>query len=111
MRVIYHDVEACLPLGNATPAAALGALLQEAVVTPHAPQTERTRHMIDVDRLAQMKVRRRRTSGLSSVMGRQVSPQTRACPRGEPFSLGTFPASTRIGIPGRTTPLHGRSGP
>ena len=56
MRVIYHDIEACLPLGNATPAATLEALLQEAdVVTLHVPQTERTRHMIDADHLAQMK--------------------------------------------------------
>ncbi|MBK9364515.1 MAG: phosphoglycerate dehydrogenase [Rubrivivax sp.] len=56
MRVVYHDVEARLPLGNATPAATLAALLREAdVVTLHVPQTERTRLLIDGERLAQMK--------------------------------------------------------
>jgi D-3-phosphoglycerate dehydrogenase len=56
MRVVYHDIEARLPLGNATPSASLAALLQEAdVVTLHVPQTERTRHVIDAERLAQMK--------------------------------------------------------
>lgn len=56
MRVIYHDIEARLPLGNATPAASLEALLREAdVVTLHVPQTERTRRMLDAERLAQMK--------------------------------------------------------
>ena len=56
MRVVYHDIEARLPLGNATPAATLDALLQEAdVVTLHVPQTERTRLLIDAERLAQMK--------------------------------------------------------
>lgn len=56
MRVIYHDIEARLPLGNATPAATLDALLKEAdVVSLHVPQTERTRRLIDADRLAAMK--------------------------------------------------------
>lgn len=56
MRVVYHDIEARLPLGNATPAATLTALLSEAdVVTLHEPQTERTRLLIDAERLAQMK--------------------------------------------------------
>jgi D-3-phosphoglycerate dehydrogenase len=56
MRVIYFDIEARLPLGNATPAASLEALLAEAdVVTLHVPQTERTRNLINAQRLAQMK--------------------------------------------------------
>jgi D-3-phosphoglycerate dehydrogenase len=56
MRVVYHDIEARLPLGNATPATTLTALLQEAdVVTLHVPQTERTRLLIAAERLAQMK--------------------------------------------------------
>ena len=56
MRVIFHDIEARLPLGNARPAGTLDALLQEAdVVTLHVPQTPRTRHLIDATRLAQMK--------------------------------------------------------
>lgn len=56
MRVTYHDIEARLPLGNAKPAASLEDLLREAdVVTLHVPQTERTRRMIDAERLAQMK--------------------------------------------------------
>ncbi|MBI5258174.1 MAG: phosphoglycerate dehydrogenase [Burkholderiales bacterium] len=56
MRVVYHDIEARLPLGNAVPAASLEALLGEAdVVTLHVPQTERTRGLIDARRLAQMR--------------------------------------------------------
>ena len=56
MRVIFHDVEARLPLGNAAPAASLQALLEEAdVVTLHVPQTPQTRNLIDAHRLAQMK--------------------------------------------------------
>jgi D-3-phosphoglycerate dehydrogenase / 2-oxoglutarate reductase len=56
MRVIFHDVEARLPLGNAAPAASLAALLCEAdVVTLHVPQTPQTRNLIDAQRLAQMK--------------------------------------------------------
>ncbi len=56
MRVIFHDIEARLPLGNATPAATLDALLQEAdVVTLHVPQTEQTRNLIDAARLDRMK--------------------------------------------------------
>src|SRR6185312_3365557 len=56
MHVIYYDIEACLPLGNATPAASLEALLRAAdVVTLHVPETERTRQLIDGTRLAQMK--------------------------------------------------------
>ncbi|ODU58391.1 MAG: D-3-phosphoglycerate dehydrogenase [Comamonadaceae bacterium SCN 68-20] len=56
MRVVFHDIEARLPLGNATPVVTLATLLQAAdVVTLHVPQTERTRHLIDAERLAQMK--------------------------------------------------------
>lgn len=56
MRVVFHDVEARLPLGNAKPAPDLAALLQEAdVVTLHVPQTPQTRNLIDAARLAQMK--------------------------------------------------------
>jgi hypothetical protein len=40
MQVLFHDVEARLPLGNARAAGSLDALLQEAdVVTLHVPQT------------------------------------------------------------------------
>ena len=56
MRVVFHDVEAKLPLGNATAAPSLEALLGEAdVVTLHVPQTPQTRHLIDAARLQQMK--------------------------------------------------------
>jgi len=55
MRVLFHDVEARLPLGNAAPAPDLASLLQQAdVVTLHVPQTPQTRHLIDAQRLAQM---------------------------------------------------------
>jgi D-3-phosphoglycerate dehydrogenase len=56
MRVVFHDVEAKLPLGNAVAAASLEDLLREAdVVTLHVPQTPQTRNLIDGQRLAQMK--------------------------------------------------------
>ncbi len=56
MRVIYHDVEPKLALGNATPVDALRTLLQRAdVVTLHVPDTEQTRHLIGAVQLGQMK--------------------------------------------------------
>lgn len=56
MRVIFHDIEARLPLGNAKPVGSLDALLQDAdVATLHVPQTERTRYLIDAAGLAVMK--------------------------------------------------------
>ena len=56
MRVVFHDVEARLPLGNARLAESLQALLAEAdVVTLHVPQTPQTRELIDAARIAQMK--------------------------------------------------------
>lgn len=56
MRVVFHDVEAKLPLGNAQAAGSLDALLEQAdVVTLHVPQTPQTRNLIDAARLAQMK--------------------------------------------------------
>jgi D-3-phosphoglycerate dehydrogenase len=56
MRVMFHDIEARLPLGNAVAAPSLAALLQEAdVVTLHVPQTPQTRDLIGAEQLAQMK--------------------------------------------------------
>jgi D-3-phosphoglycerate dehydrogenase len=56
MRVLFHDVEAKLPLGNARAAASLEALLGEAdVVTLHVPQTPQTRNLVDAAALALMK--------------------------------------------------------
>ena len=56
MRVVFHDVEARLPLGNARPAPSLQALLEEAdVVTLHVPQTPQTRGMIAAAQIACMK--------------------------------------------------------
>ena len=56
MRVIYHDVETKLPLGNAQPAASLAALLAAAdVVTLHVPETRETQNMIGAPELAAMK--------------------------------------------------------
>ncbi len=56
MRVIFHDIEHKLPLGNVHQAASLDALLAEAdVVTLHVPQTAATRNMIGAPQLARMK--------------------------------------------------------
>jgi D-3-phosphoglycerate dehydrogenase len=56
MRVIFHDVEAKLPLGNARPFADLPSMLAEAdVVTLHVPGGRTTENIIDAQALAQMK--------------------------------------------------------
>ncbi|MBC5784705.1 phosphoglycerate dehydrogenase [Ramlibacter sp. USB13] len=56
MRVVFHDVEARLPLGNAVAATSLDSLLEEAdVVTLHVPQTPQTRHLIGGAQLARMR--------------------------------------------------------
>jgi D-3-phosphoglycerate dehydrogenase len=56
MRVIFHDVAAKLPLGNAQPVPALDALLEQAdFVTLHVPETQQTRGMIGAAQLARMK--------------------------------------------------------
>lgn len=55
MRVIYHDIEMKLSLGNASPVGTLDALLERAdVVTLHVPETERTFHLIGEEQLARM---------------------------------------------------------
>jgi len=56
MRVIFHDVEAKLPLGNARPAGSLKKLLaQSDVVTLHVPGGKSTRNIITAAALAAMK--------------------------------------------------------
>ncbi|HET6414959.1 MAG TPA: phosphoglycerate dehydrogenase [Polyangiales bacterium] len=56
MRVLYHDVEHKLPLGNATPATTLKELLAAAdVLSLHVPETPATRNMIDEQALRSMR--------------------------------------------------------
>jgi D-3-phosphoglycerate dehydrogenase / 2-oxoglutarate reductase len=56
MRVIYHDVETQLALGNATPAANLDDLLARSdIVSLHVPETPETRDMIGAAQFARMK--------------------------------------------------------
>ncbi|HJV63963.1 MAG TPA: phosphoglycerate dehydrogenase [Albitalea sp.] len=56
MSVVFHDIEAKLPLGNARPAAGLDELLDVAdVVSLHVPETPQTRNMIGAGQLARMK--------------------------------------------------------
>ncbi|MDC8012668.1 phosphoglycerate dehydrogenase [Tahibacter soli] len=56
MRVIYHDIETKLALGNARTSAGLNDLLERAdVVTLHVPETPQTKLMIGADQLARMK--------------------------------------------------------
>ena len=56
MRVIYHDVETKLALGNAMPAASLSDLLARAdIVSLHVPETPATKNMIAAPELARMK--------------------------------------------------------
>lgn len=56
MRVIFHDVETKLALGNAAPAASLGDLLARAdIVSLHVPETPATQNMIGAEEFARMK--------------------------------------------------------
>jgi D-3-phosphoglycerate dehydrogenase len=56
MRVIYHDIEPQLALGNARAAASLDDLLERAdIVTLHVPETPQTQSMIAAAQLATMR--------------------------------------------------------
>jgi D-3-phosphoglycerate dehydrogenase / 2-oxoglutarate reductase len=56
MQVVFVDIEAKLPLGNARQLGSLDAVLQAAdVVTLHVPETAETQNMIGAAQLARMK--------------------------------------------------------
>ncbi len=56
MKVIFHDIETKLSLGNASPALSLEDLLQRAdVVTLHVPETAATRDLFGAAQIAAMK--------------------------------------------------------
>ncbi len=56
MRVVFHDIEARLALGNARQLGTLGEVLAVAdVVSLHVPETPETQSLIDASRLAAMK--------------------------------------------------------
>jgi D-3-phosphoglycerate dehydrogenase len=56
MRVVFHDVAARLPLGNATPGDSLADVLgQSDVVTLHVPETPETQWMMGAEEFGQMK--------------------------------------------------------
>jgi D-3-phosphoglycerate dehydrogenase len=56
MRVVFHDIEPKLSLGNARAAGSLDDLLARAdVVTLHVPETAQTKNMIGATELAKMK--------------------------------------------------------
>src|SRR5699024_374888 len=56
MRVLFHDVEAKLPLGNAKATASLKNFLAQAdVVTLHVPGGEGTKNLMDQDAIGAMK--------------------------------------------------------
>src|SRR5207248_7095064 len=56
MTVVFHDIEAKLPLGNARQLPVLDALLGVAdVVSLHVPETPETKNMIGASQLARMK--------------------------------------------------------
>ena len=57
MRVIFHDIETKLSLGNARAVSSLDELLERAdVVTLHVPETPATQMMIKAEQLAKMRV-------------------------------------------------------
>ena len=56
MRVLYHDHQPKLPLGNASQVDSLDTLLRASdVLTIHVPDTPLTKHMIDADAIGKMK--------------------------------------------------------
>lgn len=56
MRVVFHDIEAKLALGNARQLGTLDAVLQAAdVLSLHVPDTPRTRNLVGARELARMK--------------------------------------------------------
>ncbi len=56
MRVVYHDIQTKLPLGNARSVDSLDSLLEIAdVVTLHVPEDESTRKMMTGEKLGRMK--------------------------------------------------------
>ncbi|MBP3975115.1 phosphoglycerate dehydrogenase [Pseudoxanthomonas spadix] len=56
MKVIFHDIETKLSLGNASPALSLEDLLQRAdVITLHVPETAATRDLFGAAQIAAMK--------------------------------------------------------
>ncbi len=56
MRVLFYDIIAKMPLGNARPVKTLNALLEESdVVTLHVPETKSTRGMIGAEQLERMR--------------------------------------------------------
>ncbi|MAV54980.1 MAG: phosphoglycerate dehydrogenase [Phycisphaerae bacterium] len=56
MRVLYHDHQPKLPLGNASQVDSLETLLRESdVFTIHVPDTPMTQNMIDADAISKMK--------------------------------------------------------
>jgi len=56
MRVIFYDAVSKLPLGNASQIPSLEGLLRQSdIVTLHVPDIPSTRHLIDEERIQQMK--------------------------------------------------------
>lgn len=56
MRVLFHDIEPRLPMGNALPLPSLADLLSASdVVTFHVPDTEKTREMMGGQEIGRMK--------------------------------------------------------
>ncbi|MBS1729889.1 MAG: phosphoglycerate dehydrogenase [Bacteroidetes bacterium] len=56
MKVLFHDIETKLPLGNAHAAGSLKMLLKASdIVTLHVPETRLTKHLINAQTLKQMK--------------------------------------------------------
>jgi len=56
MRVVYHDIAARLPLGNARPTRTLGELLEQSdAVTLHVPATRATDRLIGKREIARMR--------------------------------------------------------
>ncbi|MDR3418019.1 MAG: phosphoglycerate dehydrogenase [Nevskia sp.] len=56
LRVLYHDIETKLALGNAAPAASLDDLLVRSdVVSLHVPETPQTKDMIGAEEIGRMK--------------------------------------------------------
>ncbi|MCH2144575.1 MAG: phosphoglycerate dehydrogenase [Phycisphaerales bacterium] len=111
MRVIYHDIIAKLPIGNANPARDLESLLSESdVVSLHVPATQATRNMIGERELGQMKQggflinnARGNVVDLDALAAALDSGQVGGA------ALDVFPEEPKSGDAKFTTPLAGRT--
>ncbi len=109
LRVLFHDIEAQLPMGNNRFVPELGQLLAESdFVSLHVPATEETKNMMTAERIAQMK---KGSYLLNLARGSVVDiPALAEALRGEHLAgaaIDVFPKEPRGNGPGFESELRG----